>query len=151
MTTWLALDVGDRRIGLAAGSEEAALARPLGILERRGKRVDFAAIALQAEQIGAERMLVGLPFNMDGSEGPQARRVRHFVHRLGQHLDLPITMWDERLTSFEADLIMAETGQAGRGVHNDAIAAAVLLQSFFDHATDTREPRPGRSRDLSGS
>ena len=158
MTTWLALDIGDRRIGLAAGSIEAGLARPLSILERRSKGVDFAAIASQAEQVGAERLLVGLPLNMDGSEGPQARKVRNFADRLARRVDLPITLWDERLTSFEADLIMAETGRSQKGSQghaeasrpNDAVAAAVLLQSYFDRMR-SRDASPTGLTDPSGS
>ncbi|NUQ36611.1 MAG: Holliday junction resolvase RuvX [Caldilineales bacterium] len=129
MTIYLALDVGDRRIGLAAGADDARLARPLGILTRSSKRADFEALARQAAGCGAEHLLVGLPLNMDGSEGLQAKRVRKFAEQLRRVLGLPLTLWDERLSSFEADQILAETGRRRR--HNDDIAAAAILQNFF--------------------
>lgn len=133
MTTYLALDVGDRRIGLAAGSDEAGLARPLSILSRHSKRHDFEAIIRQAGEARADYILVGLPLNMDGSEGAQARRVRKFAAQLSRHIDLPLTFWDERLSSFQADLIIAEVGGRRRGGHNDDVAAAAILQSYLDH------------------
>ncbi|NOX60898.1 MAG: Holliday junction resolvase RuvX [Chloroflexi bacterium] len=132
MTIWLALDIGDARIGLATGSNESRLARPLAILRRRSKREDFEAIARFAAQVGADALLVGLPYNMDGSEGPQARRVRNYVRKLQRAIDLPITFWDERLSSFEADQLLSQKKR--RRKHNDDIAAAFILQSYFDNA-----------------
>lgn len=131
MSVWLALDIGERRIGLAVGSDDARLARPLGIITRRTKREEFAAIARIAAENQAERLLVGLPYNMDGSEGPQAKRIRNYVRLLERQVSLPISFWDERLSSFAADEIIAELGRR-RHPHNDAIAAATILQSFFD-------------------
>lgn len=131
MPIWLALDIGERRIGLAAGSDDARLARPLGIITRRVKREEFAAIARIAAESQADRLLVGLPYNMDGSEGPQAKRIRNYVRLMERAMPLPIHFWDERLSSFAADEIIGELGRR-RHPHNDAIAAALILQSFFD-------------------
>jgi putative Holliday junction resolvase len=131
MSTWLALDIGERRIGLAAGSDDARLARPLGIITRHLKQAEFAAIARIAAENHADRLLVGLPFNMDGSEGPQAKRIRNYVRLLARQIALPVSFWDERLSSFAADEIIGELGRR-RHPHNDAIAAALILQSFFD-------------------
>ena len=134
MSTWLALDVGDKRIGLAAGSDASGLARPHSVLSRRSKRQDFAVIAGVAAEVGADHLLVGLPYNMDGSEGPQARRVRNYIQELGRQLSLPVTFWDERLSSFAADeLLSAQPGSSRRRQPNDAVAAAFILQSFLDH------------------
>ena len=133
MTTWLALDIGDKRIGLAAGSDDARLARPLRVLTRGSKEQDFAAIARAVNEVGAEALLVGLPLNMDGSEGPQAKRVRKYAERLRRRLGLPLRYHDERLSSFVADQILAEKPrQKARRQPNDAIAAAAILQSFFE-------------------
>ncbi len=135
MTTWLALDIGDKRIGLAVGSDEARLARPLRVLTRGSKEQDFAAIARAVEEVGAEALLVGLPLNMDGSEGPQAKRVRKYAERLRRRLQLPVTYHDERLSSFIADQILAQKPRKkARRQANDAIAAAAILQSFLDQA-----------------
>ncbi|MCP4168965.1 MAG: Holliday junction resolvase RuvX [Chloroflexi bacterium] len=132
MTIWLALDIGDRRIGLATGNDSAWLARPLGILTRRSKREDFSAIARRAEEVQADCILVGLPYNMDGSEGPQAKRVRNYATRLEYTVELPVTYWDERLSSFEADQIIAQQGRKRSQKHNDDIAAAAILQTYLN-------------------
>jgi len=133
MTTWLALDIGDKRIGLAAGNDVARLARPLRILVRRSKNEDFEAIARAAKEVEADELLAGLPLNMNGSEGPQARRVRTYAERLRRRLDMPMRFHDERLSSFVADQILAQKPRKkARQVHNDAIAAAAILQSFLD-------------------
>lgn len=133
MTTWLALDIGDKRIGLAVGNDTARLARPLRVLTRRSKNEDFEAIARAMAETGAEALLVGLPLNMDGSEGPQARRTRKFAERLRRRLDKPLIYHDERLSSFVADQILAmRSSKKARRQPNDAIAAAAILQSFLD-------------------
>jgi len=134
MTTWLALDFGERRIGVAAGSDESRLARPVAVLVRRNRREDFAAIGRLAVAVGAERILVGLPYHMDGSEGPQARRVRRFARELERRLGLPVVLWDERLSSFAAEQIAAEIGRRRR--YHDDIAAAMILESFFAAALE---------------
>ncbi len=134
MITWLALDIGDKRIGLAVGSEETRLARPLRVIHRRSKAEDFNAIARAAVDVGADALLVGLPLNMDGSEGPQAKRVRKYAERLRRRLDMPLRFYDERLSSFVADQILAmKPRKKDRRVPNDAIAAAAILQSFLDN------------------
>ncbi|RUA18488.1 MAG: Holliday junction resolvase RuvX [Clostridia bacterium] len=133
MTTWLALDIGDKRIGLAAGNDVARLARPLRILIRRSKNEDFEAIARAAKEVEADELLAGLPLNMNGSEGPQAKRVRTYAERLRRRLDMPMRFHDERLSSFVADQILAQKPRKkARKVPNDAIAAAAILQSFLD-------------------
>lgn len=134
MTTWLALDYGERRLGVATGSDESRLARPLAVLVRRTQREDFAAIARLAVAVGAERILVGLPYRMDGSEGPQARRVRRFARALERYLGLPVVLWDERLSSFEAEQIAAEIGRRRR--YHDDVAAAMILDSYFAAASE---------------
>jgi len=133
MTTWLALDIGDKRIGLAVGSDDARLARPLRVFTRGSKEQDFQTIARVVQEVGAEALLVGLPLNMDGSEGPQAKRVRKYAERLRRRLNLPLHYHDERLSSFIADQILAEKPRRkDRRQSNDAIAAAAILQSFLD-------------------
>lgn len=133
MTTWLALDIGEKRIGLAVGNDAARLARPLRVLTRRSKNEDFEAIARAMQEVGANELLAGLPLNMDGSEGPQAKSVRKYAERLRRRLQVPLRFHDERLTSFIADQILAgRSTQKARRQPNDAIAAAAILQSFLD-------------------
>jgi len=134
MTTWLALDIGDKRIGLAAGNDSARLARPLRVLTRRSKNEDFEAIARVAAEVDADVLLAGLPLNMNGSEGPQAKSARKYAERLRRRLNMPLRFHDERLSSFVADQILAQrSSKKARSQHNDAIAAAAILQSFLDH------------------
>jgi putative Holliday junction resolvase len=119
---YLALDVGDRRIGLAAGDDTFGLARPLRTLVRRNLETDLAALRelISKEEVGA--LVIGLPLTLRGEHGPQAERVRRFAEAC-EALGLPTTLYDERFTSAEA---------AHRGATDlDAGAATVLLEAFF--------------------
>jgi putative Holliday junction resolvase len=119
---YLALDVGDRTIGLAVGEETFGLARPLRTLRRRGTAEDVAALRdiVQKEDIGA--LVIGLPLDTRGEVGHQARRVRTFADA-ARSLAVPIELVDERYTTAEA---------ARRGAGDlDAGAATVLLEDFF--------------------
>jgi putative Holliday junction resolvase len=131
----LALDVGLARIGVAVCDELQLTTRPLTVLHRRSRNDDFAELARLARTNAARAVVCGLPLNMDGSEGSQAQSVRKWALRLAQALrvllgePLPIIFWDERLTTFAAQELMAETViKAGE----DAVAAAVLLQGYLD-------------------
>ncbi len=150
MTTWLALDIGEKRIGLAVGNDEVRLARPLRVLTRKSKEQDFAAIARAVAEVGAQGLVVGLPLNMDGSEGAQAKRVRKYAERLRRRLGLPLVYQDERLSSFVADQILATRARKkDRRVANDAIAAAAILQEFLE-GTKFSLGREGTAPDNSG-
>ncbi len=129
---YLALDLGGKRIGVAVGGDDSGLARPLTILKRRSRAEDFSRIAALAAQEGAEALVVGLPLNMDGSRGPQALWAERYAQALAEHLDLPLHLWDERLTSEEAEAILAASGRRRRGEPLDDVAAAVILQDFLD-------------------
>ena len=130
----LCLDVGDRRIGVAVGDVGIALARPLTVIQRKGGRPDLDAVAQLAREHNVERIVVGLPRSLDGTLGPQARKVQAFVAALTRYVDTPIEMWDEQFSTVEAERLMAETGvrREKRRGQVDAIAAAVVLQSYLD-------------------
>src|SRR5262247_573591 len=98
-----ALDVGDARVGVAISDELGLTTRGLGVVRRRGGVRDLEAIARLVVPLAPARIVVGLPLNMDGSEGPQAAKVRRFAERLGTHTGLPVDLWDERLTTVEAE------------------------------------------------
>jgi len=119
---YLALDVGDRRIGLAVGEETFGLARPLPTLRRRRLDADLAALRVIAskEEVGA--LVIGLPLTLRGEEGPQALRVRRFAEACSA-LGLPITMYDERFTTAAAIERSAKDVDAG--------AAVVILEDFL--------------------
>ena len=137
----LALDLGMTRIGVAVCDPLGLAARPLEVIVRRSRREDFdrLAVLVEAEQVSA--VVCGLPLNMDGSEGPQAATTRKWAERLGHALrtllgaPIPIIFWDERLSSYVADEILAATGIK---VGQDAAAAAVILQSYLDARREDR-------------
>jgi putative Holliday junction resolvase len=128
----LALDVGERRVGVAVCDAFGMLARPLVTIVRRSKRQDFERIERLVQEHGAEAVLVGHPINMDGSEGPQARHTSRYASALGRAISVPVLLWDERLSSEEARLRLREAGNRRQGQPIDAAAAAVFLQEYLD-------------------
>ncbi len=130
---YLGLDIGDRWIGLAAGDAAAGIASPLRVIRRSSARADIEAVNRFYASEGAGAAVIGLPYNMDGSLGPQARRTLRFAEALrGEGLD--VLFCDERLSSATADDYIAATrGRRPRpGERNDHIAAAIILQDYLD-------------------
>ena len=130
----LGLDVGDRRIGVAVSDPTGWLASPVEVYERRGPRIDVQHVADLAHEYEVSGIVIGLPKNMNGTEGPQAEKTREFAAAMGEW-DLTITLWDERLSTVEATRRVAEGGRKRRGapLRVDAEAAALILQSYLDH------------------
>jgi putative Holliday junction resolvase len=128
-----ALDVGDARIGVAICDELGLTTRGLGTVRRRGGTKDLEAVAGLLAPYAPERVVVGLPLNMDGSEGPQAAKVRRFAARLSAQVRCPIELWDERLTTVEAEGVLRETGVRHRRRKQlvDQLAAAGILRSYL--------------------
>ena len=126
----LALDVGERRIGVAVSDPTGTLATPHSVIRRRSKAEDFAAVARLAAELGAERVMVGLPLSLDGSVGPQARRVTRYAQALARTLSVPVELYDERYSTVTADELLAEGGRKRR-TPIDAAAAAVILQDYL--------------------
>jgi putative Holliday junction resolvase len=129
----LALDLGDRRIGVAVSDPTGFLASALQVLPSVGRARDAAEVARIAAEEQVDAVVVGVPVNMDGSYGPQAEKSRKFGAALEQR-GLPIVYWDERLTTVEAQRYLRETGvgRQRRRETLDAAAAAILLQSYLD-------------------
>jgi putative holliday junction resolvase len=130
----LGLDVGDRRIGVAVSDPTGLLATPVEVYTRRGGLVDVDHIASLRDELEAERVVVGLPKNMNGTEGPQAEKTREFADSLAA-LGMPVILWDERLSTVEATRRMDERrGRRRKGTARvDAEAAAVILETYLDH------------------
>ena len=133
----LAVNGGEKRVGLAVGSRSAGLAAPLRIVERkpgpRGLAELIGELARVADEESVNRILVGLPLNMDGSEGPAAAGARRLGRALEEAAGRPVILVDERLTSEAAQERARQSGwtpRSGRPI--DHIAAAVLLQAWFD-------------------
>lgn len=128
-----ALDVGDARIGLAVCDELGLTVRGVGIVRRVGGVRDLEEIAARLAPYEPAQIVVGLPLNMDGTEGKQAARVRAFAERLGVHLGIPIALWDERLTTVEAEHTLRSAGvsRVRRRALVDQEAAAIILESYL--------------------
>ncbi|ABC81006.1 Holliday junction resolvase RuvX [Anaeromyxobacter dehalogenans] len=130
----LGVDLGRVRIGLAVADEILRTARAVTTVVRRGEAEDLAAIAEVARDYEVTRAVVGLPLNMDGTEGPSARLARGFAPRLEAALGVPVELFDERLSSFEAESRLRARGVSARDQRGqvDAEAAAVILQGWLD-------------------
>jgi len=130
----LALDIGEKRIGVAVSDELGLLARPLATIARASRRQDFERIARFVAELGAERIVAGYPRSLSGEEGLQAQRVRRYVEALAATLPVPAELWDERLTTVEAQERLLDAGRRrprDRG-QLDAAAAAIILQDYLD-------------------
>ncbi|MDH3661510.1 MAG: Holliday junction resolvase RuvX [Alphaproteobacteria bacterium] len=128
--TLLALDVSKTAIGLAGSDPEWRLATPLATIRRNRLKNDLAALQgwLEAREAGA--VIIGLPLNMDGSEGPRCQSIRQFARDADLAFGLPILLWDERLTTFAAGERADEMGLKGkkRAEMLDALAACLILE-----------------------
>lgn len=129
---YMALDLGDRHIGIALSDTLGMIARPLTVIRRTSRINDFNRYKELITQHQVQAIIVGLPYNMDGSEGRQAQWVRDYMAEFAQMVDIPIHLWDERLTTQEASEIMIQTGRQPSKNEIDAVAAAVILQSYLD-------------------
>lgn len=129
----LGVDLGRVRIGLAVADDLLATARALTTITRTAEARDLAAIVAVARDYEVTRAVLGLPLNMDGSEGPAARLARAFAPRLEAALGVPVELVDERLSSFEAESRLRERGLSSRDMRGkvDAEAAAVILEGWL--------------------
>ncbi len=141
-----ALDLGRRRIGIAVTDAADRGAHPLGALERRTVARDLDALAAQFAGREVTRVIVGLPLNMNGSEGPGARMARAFAARLAARLGIDVELFDERLTSFEAEERIGELRREGLAIRRDrrkgmvdAVAAAVILEGWLQARDKSRQ------------
>ncbi len=131
---FLCIDLGDVRTGLAAGDDVTMLVQPLKVIEERDERRRLEKVADAIAEHGADLVLVGLPINMDDTEGPRATAARTFGAALSERCGLPVEFHDERLSSFEADESLKGSGLTRKGKKRiqDAVAAATILQDWLD-------------------
>jgi putative holliday junction resolvase len=136
----LAVDFGEKRIGLAVSDESGRVVVPVGTVERRSDAQAVAVVTAAAKEREAVRIVVGHPVNVDGSEGAWALRVRSFARRLERSSGLPVDLHGEGLTTAAAErnLIDAGLGARRREAARDAEAAAVLLRDYFFERDDAR-------------
>lgn len=131
---YLGLDLGEKRIGVALSDPLGMMAFPHSVLLRQGEAEAIAAIARLVEKEGVGRVVVGLPRSLNGSIGPAAQGTQAFAQALSQAIPVPVETYDERFTTVaaEARLREAGVGPRKRKQHRDALAAALLLQSYLD-------------------
>ncbi|APO47330.1 Holliday junction resolvase RuvX [Paenibacillus sp. FSL H7-0942] len=130
----LGLDYGDRRIGVAASDAFGWTAQGLEVLERRRDEGEFARIAELVREHEISEIVVGLPKNMNGTVGPRGEICIAFADRLRDELNLPVHLWDERLTTMAAErtLIEADVSRKKRKQVVDKMAASLILQNYLD-------------------
>lgn len=131
---YLAIDLGERRTGIAAGDDVTRIVTPLEVIEARDAALTDALLTI-IEKHKPDAIVLGVPLNMqDGSEGPGAKAARAFGESLRARCNLPIHFQDERLTSYAADQAMSQTGRTRKEKKQlrDALAAAEILRDFLD-------------------
>lgn len=146
----LAIDLGSRRVGLALGDDSGRFATPFDVLEVTGADEALRPVADLARREQVQRLVVGLPLNMDDSLGPAARQAIAWGQRLAEATGLPVVFVDERLSSFEAEQRLVERKRAGEKLTRarkkaqlDALAAASFLQAFLDGRLPPLDVPPG--------
>ncbi len=134
----LALDVGDKRIGVAISDRTGMLVTPIETIHRKNMKVDVARVAKLAKEHEVALVVVGLPKNMDGTEGGQAKKARLFAKALVGDFGLSVDFEDERLSTFTATERLVERG-VNTGKNRDLVdmeAAVVILQAYLDRESD---------------
>jgi putative Holliday junction resolvase len=129
----LGLDVGSRRIGIAVSDPLGITAQGLDTLQRQNKRTDLAALEKVIREYAVREIVVGLPLRMSGAEGTQSEKMQLFAEDLRKRFRLPVHMWDERLTSAEANRLLRETELSieKRAKAVDRMAAVLILQGWM--------------------
>jgi putative Holliday junction resolvase len=130
----LGLDVGSRRIGVAVSDPLGITAQGLETLQRRNKRYDFEQLQRVIQEYDVREIVVGLPLRMSGAEGIQSDKMQVFAEDLRKRFRLPVHLWDERLTSAEANRLLRETDLSieKRGKAVDRMAAILILQGWME-------------------
>lgn len=136
----LALDVGEKRVGVAVCDEMQTLATPLAVLERRSRAEDLARLGRLAQEQHVVGLVVGHPLNADSTAGPQAQQAARYGQRVATALALPWLLWDEHGSSQEAAARLAHASRRRRRAPLDAEAAAVILQDYLDSSGARRAP-----------
>lgn len=131
----LALDFGERRIGLAISDETGRLARPLKVISHKNIQDDLKEIKKVIYEYQVDQIIVGLPLSTSGKDSKQALRVKEYIHELKRNLEVPVTEYDERFTTKVAQQIMNQIGLKSykKKEIEDKISASIILQSFLDH------------------
>ena len=131
---YLGVDYGDKRTGLASCDVFGMIAEGIGTIEAGGMRNTAEAVAQKAKSLSCKRIVVGLPKNMDGTEGFRADAVKAFVELLKEYTDIPVDFYDERMTTMQAYRFLGETKTFGKKRKGavDTLSAEIILQNYID-------------------
>jgi putative Holliday junction resolvase len=134
MTALMGLDLGTKTIGVAVSDTFRSVSTPLETVRRKKFGTDAARLMELIAERNIAGVVLGLPFNMDGSEGPRCQSTRAFARNLARLIDIPITFWDERLSTVAAEraLLEADTSRKRRSEVIDHVAAGYILQGMLD-------------------
>ena len=141
----MGLDLGDKTIGVAISDELGIAANPVTVIQRTGSlKREIGEVRKLAEENGVGRIVVGMPYMLDGSVGVQAEKVTEFIEEMRKRISIPIDTWDERFTTVEVERILIEGDQSREKRRKviDKMAAAVMLNSYMD-----RESRKRRTQE----
>ena len=141
MAIILGLDIGDARTGVAISDELGIAAHPLCTIQRRSRKAVLAEVQELVTAHKVERIVVGLPLQLDGETGTQARKIKQFADKLAQQVNLPIIFWDESFTTFEAAQILRGTKKRRKKRKQviDQVAAVLILEGYLDELRNSRK------------
>ena len=144
----LALDFGDKKIGVAISDALGITAQGKGYISRTDLKKDLEVIIDYIEKYSIDEIIVGMPKNMDGSYGSRAQKTQEFINFLNNNLDIPIKTWDERLTTKEAEkvLIKADMSRSARKEVIDQMAASLILDSYLQANNNRRNKNESKRR-----
>lgn len=129
----LAIDYGDARTGIAVSDASGMIVGQTTVIHSRNAKKTAQEVALLVRKTGAERLVMGFPRNMDGTEGPRAALYKEFAALVEQECSMPVILWDERRTTVEAHNILSDCNYHGKKRKNtvDAVAASLILEGYL--------------------
>ena len=134
----LAIDLGEKRIGLAISDETRTIAGSYGVMSRKSRREDFKRYAEIVEEQAITLIVMGLPITLSGQVGQRAAWVRDYAADLSENISVPLEFWDERFSTKQAEASLHARGKRGKRAQErvDAVAAAFILQDYLDSHAD---------------
>ena len=140
MSIILGLDIGDARTGVALSDELGIAAHPLCTIQRKSRKAVLAELQELVAIHNVEQIVVGLPLQLDGETGTQAKKVKQFAERLAQQVNLPIVFWDESFTTVEASQILRGTKKRRKKRKQviDQVAAVLILEGYLEELRNSR-------------
>jgi putative Holliday junction resolvase len=128
----IGIDPGDARTGVAVSDPLGITAQPREVIREKDAAKVAERIAAVAGELGAAEIVIGLPINMDGTEGPRAEHARDLGGRIEGLIEIKVSFWDERMTSMQASQILRGRGRGARKAKMDVVSAQIMLQSYLD-------------------